>query len=616
MNNVYLVQPNYDFGPNATPEFYLPYTVGIIWSYAAQFDDIKNNFKLKEIIFKRENIDRIVERLDNPTVMAFSCYVWNWEYNKELAKRVKELYPDCLIVFGGPSVTDKPFQKLFFQQHRYVDCVVNGEGEYSFKEILQSIANGVAVKKIYTPTRINDLDTVPSPYLTGVFDELLKNNSEGWQMVLETNRGCPFACTFCDWGSLTYSKIKKFDYDRVIKELEWAVENKIGYVYIADANFGIFSERDKQISIEIARMKQETGYPEYVAVTWNKNAKLNIIEIAKILGSRGLTVSMQSMTDQVLEEIKRKNMDISDMATLLPECEKAQVPVYTELILGLPYESSQTWRDGHYKLLDYQQHAMLEVYLSMILENSELNSQEQIDKHEIKVIEAENYLGGNSNIIENNIVEKIAIVQSTKYMNTADMIDSFMFSWLILTFHYIGYTQIYSRYLSNKQGIKYETFYDSLFAYTKQSSGLLNTEYSNIKNIITSYLTTGKLDSASKFNAGANIIWNSTKVFPKQATELRAELADFVTTVYGDQMVKDVETLQNHFTVDITRTYPYDITIAKDVYTTVFSNTSSTGDITLTLNSLIKEADIENFCRKIYTGRRSSSSKVLIETDK
>ena len=618
MHNVYLVQPNYDFGPNQIPEFYLPYTVGILWSYAAQFDIIKNNFKLAEIIFKRENIDTVVSRIENPKVVAFSCYVWNWEYNKELAKKIKEKYPNCIIVFGGPSVTDKPFQKLFFQKHRYVNCVINGEGEYSFKEVLQAIANDIPVKKIYEPTRINDLSTIPSPYLTGVFDDLISNNTDvGWQMVLETNRGCPFACTFCDWGSLTYSKIKKFDYDRVINELNWSVKHKIGYIYIADANFGIFAERDKQISIEIAKMKKETGYPQYVAVTWNKNAKMDIIEIAKILGSRGLTVSMQSMDDQVLEEIKRKNMDISDLSKLLPECEKAQVPVYTELILGLPYETKQTWRDGHYKLLDYQQHAMLEVYLSMILENSELNSQEQIDKHGIAIIEAENYLGGNSNIIENGIVEKIMLIQSTKHMSNDDMIDSFMFSWLILMFHYIGYTQIYSRYLNFKHKISYQTFYDNLFNYIKNSSGLLNTEYNNVKNIITIYLTTGKLDTVSKFNAGANIIWNSTKVFPQRLSQVQKETEEFFQTTFNG-IEPDVIVLQQHFTVDIDKTYPYTINISLDVYNSIFTNTGNSNHekINLKLDSAIKETDIESFCRKIYTGRRSSSSKVIIEADK
>ena len=618
MYNVYLIQPNYDFGPDQIPEFYLPYTVGILWSYAVQFDNIKNNFKLAELIFKRENIDVVVDRMIDPAIVAFSCYVWNWEYNKALAQKIKEKFPKCTIIFGGPSVTDKPFQKLFFQKHRYVDCVINGEGEYSFKEVLQTIADGGKIKKIYEPTRINDLSTIPSPYLTGVFDDLIANNKDvGWQMVLETNRGCPFACTFCDWGSLTYSKIKKFEYDRVIGELHWAVEKKIGYIYIADANFGIFAERDKQISIEIAKLKQETGYPQYVAVTWNKNAKLDIIEIAKILGSRGLTVSMQSMDDQVLEEIKRKNMDISDLSALLPECEKAQVPVYTELILGLPYETKQTWRDGHYKLLDFQQHAMLEVYLSMILENSELNSQQQIDKHEIKIIEAENYLGGNSNIVENGIVEKIMLIHSTKHMSSDDMIDSFMFSWLILMFHYIGYTQVYSRYLNAKHDVSYQTFYDKLFDYIKNSSGILNTEYNNVKNIITMYLTTGKLDSASKFNAGANIIWNSTKVFPKRLQQVQAETKEFYLTHF-DNTEADVVLLQEHFIVDIDKTYPYTLNISTDVYSSIFTNMSA-GDserINLILDSAIKETDIESFCRKIYTGRRSSSSKVIIDMDK
>jgi len=614
MYNVYLIQPNYDFGPDQIPEFYLPYTIGILWSYAVQFENIKNNFKLAGLIFKRENIDIVVDRMIDPTVVAFSCYVWNWEYNKALAQKIKEKFPRCTIIFGGPNVTDKLFQKLFFQQHRYVDCVINGEGEYSFKEVLQTIADGGKIKKIYEPTRINDLSTIPSPYLTGVFDDVIANNKDvGWQMVLETNRGCPFSCTFCDWGSLTYSKVKKFEYDRVIGELHWAAEKKIGYIYVADANFGIFAERDKQISIEIAKLKQETGYPKHVSVTWNKNAKLDIIEIAKILGSKGLTVSMQSMDDQVLEEIKRKNMDMSNLSKLLPECEKSQVPVYTELILGLPYETKQTWIDGHYKLLDYNQHAMLDIYLSMILENSELNSQEQIDKHKIKIIEAENYLSGNSNVEENGIVEKMSLINGTKYMPFDDMIDSFMFSWMILMFHYIGYTQIYSRYLHTKHQVSYREFYDRLFNYTKNSTGIINREYQIVKQLITTYLSTGKLPTASKFNGGANIIWNSTKVFPRRSKDVYQELTDFVKDIgVSDELIN----FQQHFTVDIDRDYPYNITISKDMYDCIFNTISSDDYLNITIDSIIKDKNIDDFCGKFYFGRRASSSKVIIKVNK
>ena len=60
----------------------------------------------------------------------------------------------------------------------------------------------------------------------------------------ETNRGCPFQCTFCDWGSATKTKVRKWERDRLFKEIEWFADNKIPYIDCCDANFGIFVERD------------------------------------------------------------------------------------------------------------------------------------------------------------------------------------------------------------------------------------------------------------------------------------------------------------------------------------------------------------------------------------
>ena len=65
-----------------------------------------------------------------------------------------------------------------------------------------------------------------------------------WNVTLETNRGCPYACTFCDWGSLTYNKVKKFCLNRVYDELEWVGKNGCDFISLADANFGMFPERD------------------------------------------------------------------------------------------------------------------------------------------------------------------------------------------------------------------------------------------------------------------------------------------------------------------------------------------------------------------------------------
>ena len=100
--NVYMFQPQYAVEIRKEDTYWLPYSVGCLWSYCSQFKYITDNFELKEFIFRREDPQDILDRLDNPTVCAFSCYIWNERYNLHVAKLIKEKYPDCIIEFGGP----------------------------------------------------------------------------------------------------------------------------------------------------------------------------------------------------------------------------------------------------------------------------------------------------------------------------------------------------------------------------------------------------------------------------------------------------------------------------------------------------------------------------------
>ena len=103
---VALVQPNFKIGGGSFVGYWLPYSVGCLWSYANQYEWVQNSFNLKEIIFKREQPSNVVDRLQDCKVAFFSNYMWNWEYNKALAKILKEKSPDVKIVFGGPQVTE------------------------------------------------------------------------------------------------------------------------------------------------------------------------------------------------------------------------------------------------------------------------------------------------------------------------------------------------------------------------------------------------------------------------------------------------------------------------------------------------------------------------------
>ena len=104
--------------------------------------------------------------------------------------------------------------------------------------------------------RIRELECIPSPYLTGIFDKLIESHPKNeWLILWETNRGCPFKCTFCDWGSATASKVNKFELERLKLEIDWFSKKKIEFIFCCDANFGIL-KRDIEIAEYAAKKKK------------------------------------------------------------------------------------------------------------------------------------------------------------------------------------------------------------------------------------------------------------------------------------------------------------------------------------------------------------------------
>ena len=134
-NNLYLVQFNHSYGKGLI----MPYSVGVIWAYASQFPSIQRAYELKDIICIREEPDDIVANLKSPDVVAFSVSVWNFEISLAVAEKIKDYYPDCLVIFGGPHVPNKVGD--FFNKHPFIDILVHGEGEVTFYKILEKKAN-------------------------------------------------------------------------------------------------------------------------------------------------------------------------------------------------------------------------------------------------------------------------------------------------------------------------------------------------------------------------------------------------------------------------------------------------------------------------------------------
>ena len=481
MKTVSLVQVNFPTGPSHINVYYLPYSIGTLWCYASLQPDVRDHLALGEVMWRHAPIDAAADRLSQSDIVCFSTYVWNRHYHYALAQAIKQRRSDCVIMFGGPEppVSDPEI----FRQHPYIDIVVKGEGEVVFASVLSAMVHselldqvpGLLINQDGVPRftgeadRILDLSVIPSAYTSGFFDSMIRDNPDiSWTATLETNRGCPYQCTFCDWGSLTYSKVKQFPLERVLAELDWFADHCDG-IWCADANFGMFYDRDRQIVERLVAIKQRPSRLNYWYVCWAKNHKKNVIDLISLLHTapglmaNGLTVSTQSMTPEVLGIIKRKNLRQQALQEIFELTNRHQIPVYTELILGLPGETVTSWKRSLFDVFRAGNHHSIDFVQCQVLQNSELNLvQRQI--YDIRTHEWFDTYGPKSGEFEFDVPEEtVAVVTSTSTMTYKDLRDLNVWNNFISTMHFFGHAAWTARFLSQRFSITYEEFYGPMY---------------------------------------------------------------------------------------------------------------------------------------------------------
>jgi hypothetical protein len=390
-----------------------------------------------------------------------------------------------------------------------MDLIICYEGEITFKRVLEvfdtknweSVAgllinrNGEAVKT-EEAKRIESLEEVESPYLSGIFDQLIADHPEvTWQGTLETNRGCPYQCTFCDWGSLTYNKVKKFKLERVFAELEWMAQHNFDWISITDANFGMYPERDGMIADKIIECQEKYGSPRTFSVAWAKNQKKEVIDIVKKLldakgFNQGLTLSVQSLDLDVLENIRRKNMEMNKLNEVFELCDQRNIPAYTELILGLPGETLETWKKNFYALYELNQHTGITTFQAQLLENAEMNL---LQKKLFKITSqpVTDYFAGSYSV--EHIEESIDVITGTKDMPTPVMLDAQIFAWFQTTFHINGFATLVARFINKYLNISYNDYYEELFAHF-MTNEWVKKEESEARMYFNNWMMTGRIN--------------------------------------------------------------------------------------------------------------------------
>ena len=401
-----------------------------------------------------DDLDKAINE-SPPSILGLSNYAWCHNISLEFFKLLKSINPNALTVWGGPNFPlDMNDQKKFMKKNSQVDVYVPTEGEVGFSNLVQvalsvksesELQNKLIEKPIdgcitrnfegdlqYSNPlmRNSKLDTIPSPYTSGILDKFFDGKLTP---MVQTNRGCPFTCTFCVDGVDAVQKVNQFSMERVKNELNYIGQNvteNVHTLHFSDLNFGMFP-RDIEICDFINNIKEKYQYPTKIITTTGKNKKERIIESIKRLdGSMFISMSVQSMDEQILKNVRRQNISVDAMLSLMPSIKESGLITTSEVILGLPGETYETHLETIKKLI----HANLDaiwVYTCMLLDGSEMATPHERKKWDFKT--KFRILPGDFSKISNgrNVLEIEEVIVGSNSLTFEEYVELRMFAFIL-----------------------------------------------------------------------------------------------------------------------------------------------------------------------------------------
>jgi len=387
------------------PKESMPLAAGYLKAAALADEEIQREMDIRIFNFGGGNsLTVMAEKIfsqGTPDILAFSVFGWNYREFGALAETFKQIRPDGWVIFGGTHVANQGART--FRNFPDVDVVANGEGEAIFPALLRAYLGGRDVTSLHDipgitfrlgergdaargdvhttqeAARIQDLDSIPSPFLTGAIPLVDGRGEFRYDVALmESNRGCPYKCAFCFWGGAVGQKVRAFSRDRMRAELEIFGYHKVHTVVLCDANFGML-QSDFEFVEDVIRTREKFGFPRAVEGSWAKNKSKIFYDIVSMMKQQNMkssfTLALQTLNDSALLQMHRKNMRLNAWEDLVGWLREEGLDCYAELIWGAPGETPETFLRGYDKLAGYM--TRIAVYPLLLLPNTEYSEQKE-----------------------------------------------------------------------------------------------------------------------------------------------------------------------------------------------------------------------------------------------
>ncbi|MHC5037665.1 MAG: B12-binding domain-containing radical SAM protein [Planctomycetota bacterium] len=342
-------------------EFDLSLALGTLKAYADADPEIRETWEIElahlDVRTPTEELVVAVMRSEAELV-GFSCYSWNIHAVERVVAKMGSREKRPLIVLGGVEVTPDPGQAL--RRNRNADVVVAGEGEETLAVLLKALKGGkgtfgastigdvkgiawregksVHVNALRPP--IQDLSTIPSPYLSGTFGDALKGQD---RVMVETARGCMYRCAYC-YESRGFQKVRTFPTERAKEELSALARLGIPEVVFLDTNFNGNREHALEILRHLKRIGRKTRYAFEI--------RAELLDEEVIRGITALDffveIGLQTTNPKAIEAVNRvydsakfeANVKALMEHSIYRPCSfSAGAGVTIDVMVGLPYDT-------------------------------------------------------------------------------------------------------------------------------------------------------------------------------------------------------------------------------------------------------------------------------------
>jgi len=309
------------------------------------------NIQIKEYTIKDPVLNIVTDLYQQkPKVIGFSCYIWNIEETIKVVNLLKKVDPSLVIVLGGPEVTYDT--REWMERIPEVDFIVMGEGEQTFKQLLNEIQKnhnynkvpGIAFRDnqqvVITP-QMNKLDLkeLPSPYR---FPEDIAHLGKRVTYI-ETSRGCPFSCQFC-LSSIEVG-VRYFDREKIKDDIRYLMANGAKTIKFVDRTFNI----SRSYAMEMFRFLIDEHLPGTV-FQFEITADIMRPEVIEFLNQEApaglfrFEIGVQSTNDFTNELVMRKQNFSKLTRTVSMVKEGRKIDQHLDLIAGLPEEDYHSFR--------------------------------------------------------------------------------------------------------------------------------------------------------------------------------------------------------------------------------------------------------------------------------